>query len=493
MENTKRRDLDTRIEHPKVFISYAWIDEENTNRVRDFVNRLRKDGIETVFDQANLRPGQSTIHFMETSVHDPSITSVLMLLTPEYKRKADDKTGGVGTETQIISAEVYNDVNNTKFVPVIFDTFGNNLQECLPIYLKSRFFVDLSDSRNYENEYIKLVRALYGVPTTTLQPIGSRPAWVDNPDSLNYEQGIVGLVRQYKERHGEKDTLIKACETASLLVASLREISFEHKYDSNYFATEYRKLTAFRNTFLEVLHELISNDGLFEYLVVAFDKFASLAERRSSEDEAEYSHLLLKILKHELAISVIAVLYKFRRYDVVHKLLSTSYVSYALHEGVSFGEYFYCYAGRTAYSFCEKLNTALTNVPGQKLISGLADFWVHNTYAPMVTSDDFSNADVLIANLSYCQNFRWFPLTYIYLPEFSNWVIDLSVSLTSKTISRRLFALFDVSDFVSLEKEIKKIFSEDSGGSIRPRFGNSFKECPLICDFLRETNILSKP
>ena len=34
------------------------------------------------------------------------------------------KTGGVGTETQIISQEVYSDVENTKFVPVIFDTCG---------------------------------------------------------------------------------------------------------------------------------------------------------------------------------------------------------------------------------------------------------------------------------------------------------------------------------------------------------------------------------
>ncbi|MPN13879.1 hypothetical protein SDC9_161205 [bioreactor metagenome] len=39
---------------------------------------------------------------MEQSVTDPSITNVLILLDEQYENKANSRTGGVGTETQII-------------------------------------------------------------------------------------------------------------------------------------------------------------------------------------------------------------------------------------------------------------------------------------------------------------------------------------------------------------------------------------------------------
>lgn len=47
---------------------------------------------------------------MEKSVLDESITNVLILIDPTYAKKANERAGGVGTETQIISAEVYNKV-----------------------------------------------------------------------------------------------------------------------------------------------------------------------------------------------------------------------------------------------------------------------------------------------------------------------------------------------------------------------------------------------
>lgn len=40
---------------------------------------------------------------MEQSVTDATITNVLILLDPVYEKKANERHGGVGTETQIIS------------------------------------------------------------------------------------------------------------------------------------------------------------------------------------------------------------------------------------------------------------------------------------------------------------------------------------------------------------------------------------------------------
>ena len=43
-----------KIENPKIFISYAWGDEEYQNQVLAFASQLVGDGIEVVFDKWDL-------------------------------------------------------------------------------------------------------------------------------------------------------------------------------------------------------------------------------------------------------------------------------------------------------------------------------------------------------------------------------------------------------------------------------------------------------
>ena len=96
-----------KIEKPKVFISYAWGTKQYQEKVTAFVERLVGDGIDVVYDKYDLSEGNDTYSFMEKCVKDETITNVLMLIDPKYAEKADAHSGGVGTETQIISAEVY--------------------------------------------------------------------------------------------------------------------------------------------------------------------------------------------------------------------------------------------------------------------------------------------------------------------------------------------------------------------------------------------------
>src|SRR5574344_2187678 len=97
----------SKIENPKVFISYSWTSDDYVEKVKDFANSLRKNGIDVLFDKFNLKPGNEMNDFMEKCVSDPGVTNVLMLLNPLYKEKADKRVGGAGKETQIISEEVY--------------------------------------------------------------------------------------------------------------------------------------------------------------------------------------------------------------------------------------------------------------------------------------------------------------------------------------------------------------------------------------------------
>ena len=126
-----------KIEQPKVFISYAWATKDYEAKVLAFAAKLVDDGVDVVIDKWDMSEGNDTYSFMERCANDSSITNVIMLIDPTYAKKADAHTGGVGTETQIISAKVYQEVDQNKFIPVVFERDENG-NVCKPTYLQGR-------------------------------------------------------------------------------------------------------------------------------------------------------------------------------------------------------------------------------------------------------------------------------------------------------------------------------------------------------------------
>lgn len=174
---------------PKVFISYAWTSSDYQQSVADFVNRLRTDGVDTLFDKFNLKPGQNMHGFMQESVNNPEVTFVLILCNPEYKRKADNYEGGVGEEAQILSPELYANISSDRFVPIIFDPSGEN--ECVPTFLKGRIYIDLSDGQKFEANYEGLLRHIFNKPAFHEARLGQMP------DYLSDESSDYSRLRQY--------------------------------------------------------------------------------------------------------------------------------------------------------------------------------------------------------------------------------------------------------------------------------------------------------
>ena len=69
--------------------------------------RLVSHGVDVVLDKWDLKEGQDKYAFMERCVNDTEITKVLIVCDKVYAQKANDRTGGVGDETVIISSEIY--------------------------------------------------------------------------------------------------------------------------------------------------------------------------------------------------------------------------------------------------------------------------------------------------------------------------------------------------------------------------------------------------
>lgn len=168
---------------PKVFISYAWASQEYQDKVMELANALSRDGIKVLFDKWSLKEGNDMFAYMEQCVTDPNITNVIILLDPIYEKKANEHSGGVGTETELISAEVYNTVTQEKFLPVVFQRSDDGTKP-IPKYLKRLLHFDLSLPENFDREYKRLVNRLYGIDSYQKPELGTPPAWLDTAPTV---------------------------------------------------------------------------------------------------------------------------------------------------------------------------------------------------------------------------------------------------------------------------------------------------------------------
>ena len=163
---------------PRALLSYSWEGLEHRRWVSEFAERLQgESGVEIIFDQWHLNPGNDKLHFMERAVADSNF--VIVVCTPIYAERANERRGGVGYESMVITAELAEHILTNKFIPVLRKGTWASSQ---PTYLKSRMGVNLSDDPYHEDEYERLLRVLHGEPIQP-PPIGSKPEFSRKPVS----------------------------------------------------------------------------------------------------------------------------------------------------------------------------------------------------------------------------------------------------------------------------------------------------------------------
>jgi hypothetical protein len=145
---------------PKVFISYSWTSDEYQRAVVTLADRLESDEVDVVIDVWDLRAGQDKYAFMERCANDPTIDKVLVLCDARYAAKADARAGGVGDETAVITPEVFGHPWQTRVIPVVMERDADG-GACLPTYLRSRMYVDLSGP-DRERGYAELLASIRG-------------------------------------------------------------------------------------------------------------------------------------------------------------------------------------------------------------------------------------------------------------------------------------------------------------------------------------------
>jgi hypothetical protein len=169
---------------PKLFISYSWSDVEHEQWVVNLATELRESGVDVILDKWDLKEGHDTFVFMEKMVTDPEIKKVAIICDEKYATKADGREGGVGTETQIISKEVYEKQDQEKFVAIVCKKNSDG-KPFLPTYYKSRIYIDLSEADIYSENFERLLRWIFDKPLNVKPELGNAPSFLSEEKHIS--------------------------------------------------------------------------------------------------------------------------------------------------------------------------------------------------------------------------------------------------------------------------------------------------------------------
>jgi SEFIR domain len=267
---------------PKVFMSYSWSSQDHEQWVIELASNLVESGVEVVLDKWDLREGQDKFAFMERMLTDPAIGKVLIVCDRGYVEKADARRGGVGTESQIISAEVYSKVDQSKFVPIVSE-LGEDGAPILPAYLRGRIFIDMSSQADRYENFEQLLRWIYDRPLHQRPQLGKPPAYIF--ETVGPQLGTTARFR--------------AAVDAVRLAKPTAVAAVEDYFDT--FATNLEVLRVVRSPETEYDDAVVASiDGFKTYRDEAIDVVALIARYRSDLEMYEVIHRWLeRLLTHK--------------------------------------------------------------------------------------------------------------------------------------------------------------------------------------------------
>jgi hypothetical protein len=162
-------------ETPTVFVSYSWDSQEHETWILELATKLRENGVNAILDKWDLGSlGKPLPNFMENAIANSQ--RVICVMTPNYKKKTDNLSGGVGYEYSIMTAEIFTeDINTTKFIPLFRS--GTDA-DAIPTILKGRKYVDMRDDTLFDDKFLhELLRDIHNEPKFKKPGMGNKPTF----------------------------------------------------------------------------------------------------------------------------------------------------------------------------------------------------------------------------------------------------------------------------------------------------------------------------
>ncbi|HBP90485.1 MAG TPA: hypothetical protein DD706_22685 [Nitrospiraceae bacterium] len=445
-------------EIPKLFISYSWSSPDHEQWVIKLATELRESGIDVILDKWELKEGHDAHAFMEKMVADQGIKKVAIVCDRIYAEKANSRSGGVGTETQIISPEVYEKQDQNKFVAILSEK-DDQSKPYLPIYYKSRIYIDLSDNDLYAKNFEQLVRWIYNKPLYIKPEIGKKPIFLSELETTN-----LGTAPKFKRaldgiRNNKALTQGALTEYFDTFVENLERFRIkneEGEFDDK-VVRSIEEFLPFRNEAVEIFLALAQYRNIAETHQLAHRFFEQLIpymyrpEHVSRWKESDFDNF--RYIVHELFVYAITCFLKYECFDAVSYLLRHRYYferSSSENRMISFAEifdYMRSFEHRNDRLKLRRLSLRADLLEKRSRASGLSFRLVMQADFVLFMRDCI---DSIRNNTSQ----RWKPETLLYL-ERRGGAFEIFARAESKEYFNRIKCLFDISGKVDLEPVLK--------------------------------------
>lgn len=445
--------------NPKVFISYSWSSPGHQSRIRQWAEQLINDGVDVILDVWDLKEGDDKYAFMERMVTDESVTHVLVFSDFEYMRKADSRNAGVGTESQIISQEVYSKVKQSKFIPIVCEV-GEDGEPALPTFLKSRIWINFSTPEAANENWERLIRLLHGKPELQKPTVGKPPAYISADISLPASPAI-GKYNALRQAVLQKKPGIRIYRQDFLetCFAYADQLRVRKPLAADSFGPKVLEDCGMLKIIRDHLTDWVmlesnarADPAVTEALLDALERLVSLKFRPADltiwDDAWFEAH---RVFVYETFLYVIAALLKTDSFDILHEVLVSNYIlpATAGDGKQSFSNF------KIFWGYAKALQTVLAP-EGRRLLAPAAELIKRQADRPDIRFTDVMQAElmVLLMALIGSSDQRWYPQTLLYSEHSRDF--PLFVRAAQHKHFLKIATVTGISDADELRKAVKE-------------------------------------
>lgn len=430
------------------------------------------DTVDVILDRWSLKDGHDIHSFMEEMVKSDDIFRVLIICNQKYSEKADDREGGVGTETQIISPNLYSNIKQEKFIPILLERDENG-EPYLPIYLSSRKYIDFSQEEGFEDSYEELLRNILEVPSIPKPLLGTKPPVYITENRINLSD-TNSKIRTIENQLKRNQTLNPkyAYDFTELFLEKLWNFNLD-KTPNNLdefgmvLTDTLKSFKPLREDFLKFVNILTSYQLDFvSDPIIEFFEYQPLYLRpkddRGGWSPAEFDSL--NIIFQELFIYTVALGLKNKNYEFVSEILNSKYFIKDPHQRNEEPSTF-----AFLYNYHKNLEDYLWKTYNK--VTGFGDYVITNL-SDQLSKNQIILGDTVCYAVSYLNNEdyhdRWFPSTYLYGDKHE--AFDFFSRISSRKHFEKVKCIFDVDNKNDFRKKILDL-KESSQDRIRYSHG----------------------
>ena len=314
---------------PKAFISYSWTTPDHEAWVLRFAEELRSQAVDVILDKWDLREGHDANAFMEQMVSRDDIKKVIMICDKRYAQKSDQRTGGAGTEAQIISASLYTKTNQDKFVAVVRERDENG-NAYLPTYYVGRIYIDLLNEAQYAEEFDRLLRWIYDQPLYVKPELGKAPAFLSAENTIKLATVVPFRRVMDAMKSGKDQSEALASEYLRTVIAEMERFRLSgggENFDDKVVAS-IEQFLPYRNELIEFFLTVAAfrpTDEMASVIHRFFERLIAFNYPTLSQGYTNWTFDNFKFICNELFLYFMAAMISRERFVLATHLIQTDY------------------------------------------------------------------------------------------------------------------------------------------------------------------------